>query len=81
MGLIGFISYYWIYVYLIMEYLKLFIHKRTSFLDNVLFIVFIVRCPHRPKAVQTQLIVLPVPVHPLRSHRDSHVLRKKEISD
>lgn len=41
MGLIGFISYYWIYVYLIMEYLKLFIHKRTSFLDNVLFIVFI----------------------------------------
>ena len=40
-GLIGFISYYWIYVYLIMKYLKLFIHKRTSFFVSVLFILFI----------------------------------------
>lgn len=41
MGLIGFISYYWIYVYLIIKYLKLFIHKRTSFLVNVLFVLFV----------------------------------------
>lgn len=41
MGLIGFISYYWIYVYLIIKYLKLFIRKRTSFLVNVLFILFV----------------------------------------
>lgn len=41
LGIIGFISYYWIYVYLIIKYLKLFIHKRASFLVNVLFILFI----------------------------------------
>lgn len=41
MGLIGFIFYYWIYIYLIMKYLKLFIYKRTSFLVSVLFIVFV----------------------------------------
>ena len=41
LGIIGFISYYWIYVYLIIKYLKLFIHKRTSFLVNILFILFI----------------------------------------
>lgn len=41
LGIIGFVSYYWIYVYLIIKYLKLFIHKRTSFLVNVLFVLFI----------------------------------------
>ena len=41
MGIIGFISYYWIYVYLILKYMKTFIHKRTSFLVSVLFILFI----------------------------------------
>lgn len=41
MGIIGFISYYWIYVYLILKYMKTFIQKRTSFLVSVLFILFI----------------------------------------
>lgn len=41
LGVIGFISFYWIFVYLIIKYLKLFIHKRTSFFVNVLFILFV----------------------------------------
>ena len=41
LGVIGFIFYYWFFVYLIIKYLKLFIHKRTSFLVNFLFILFV----------------------------------------
>ena len=41
LGVIGFISFYWIFVYLIIKYLKLFIHKRTSFFVNVLFILLV----------------------------------------
>lgn len=41
LGVIGFIFYYWFFGYLIIKYLKLFIHKRTSFLVNFLFILFV----------------------------------------
>lgn len=41
LGVIGFISYYWIYFYLIKEYIRQLIERKNIFLTNVLFINFI----------------------------------------
>lgn len=40
LGIVGIISYYWLYIYLIVEYIKKFIRKQSTFLINVLFILF-----------------------------------------
>lgn len=40
LGIVGIISYYWLYVYLIVGYIKNFIRKESTFLINVLFILF-----------------------------------------
>lgn len=40
LGIAGLISYYWFYLYLIIEYIKAFIHKRSTLMINMLFILF-----------------------------------------
>lgn len=40
LGIIGLISYYWFYLYLIIEYIKTFVYKRSTLMINVLFILF-----------------------------------------
>lgn len=40
-GLMGLITYYWLYAYLIFGYLRILIYRKTSFLTSFLFVLFI----------------------------------------
>ena len=40
LGSIGLFAYYWIYVYLIARYIKLFMRRNTNFLISILFVLF-----------------------------------------
>lgn len=39
LGIIGLLAYYWIYLYLIARYIKLFIRKKVNFLMSILFVL------------------------------------------
>ena len=39
LGIIGLLAYYWIYLYLIARFIKLFIRKKVNFLMSILFVL------------------------------------------